>query len=291
VTADGRIGMTRVTIDETRNAVDIRSDLKPEQAKSDTVASAILIFGAGADIRITRDGAPIDKLQRVTVGGKPAIATPLLPDAPIRPEKEMEQRLAALEQAMAMPSWPDAGRMMLVSWWAAGPFAAGASGPETVDSLDAIKSAHYAGSAGEVRWQSLSPWGNRIFTSHAHRGIDSAFGANSETKGANEPVTYFIATVLRSDREQTVRLSMDHNPGPRKTKRTAYLNGAKLDQPLAKLRSGDNLLVYRMEQTTAAALGDTIRFSIGEPMYGIPVVQGVQYITPNGATDANPVLN
>jgi hypothetical protein len=93
IQADGQIGMTRVVVDETSRTIDVRSDFKPEQEADDSAASAVLVFGAGDDYRIMRDGAPMAGVTRLGVAGEEAMVVSLRSDGRVRPPAELEQRL------------------------------------------------------------------------------------------------------------------------------------------------------------------------------------------------------
>lgn len=284
VTGDGRLGMTRVVIDEANNTVDIRSDLKPEQEKYTTVASAILIFGTRADTTITRDGQALEAPRKETIDGKPAMVIPISPGVPLRSADEMTRLLRAADQAMALPAWPDAGKMMLVSWWIVGPLAPDDRRPEQISSVADFQNAP----PGGLAWSVLKPWGSAIYTPQPGRGVDSVFGSKSTGATSETPVTYYIGVGLRSETDQAVRFNINMSPGERGTKRTVFVNGKPLEKGIAQLKAGENVLVIRHEQTKAAEGGDRVQFGIGEPNYGLAVVRGVKYITPQGEADANP---
>lgn len=288
VTADGRLGMTRVVINEADNSVDIRSDLKSEQEKYETIASAILVFGTTPDARIMHDGVPLQNVRRETIGGQSAVVIPLSPNVPVRSVEEMSQRLKVAEAAFSMKSWPDANRMLLVSWWILGPVPKDDNSPQRVSSIEDFRSAKYPSPGGDLAWRVLKPWGSDIFSRHRGRGIDTVFGDGGDFR-SDDPVTYYIGVGIRSETPQDVRVNLNTEPGARGTRKAVFVNGAQSSKGLAPLKQGENAVVIRYEQTKSAPTGDSVRFTLGEPIFGLPVLRGVEYVTPQGAVQANPL--
>jgi hypothetical protein len=296
VTADDRLGMSIVTVDETTNHIDIQSHVKPEDVAKDGGASAFLVRGLPAGGRITHNGSELSGFQTQNIGGQPTVVIPIHPDRAVRPLGEIEDRLQRFEQLMSRASWPDFMRMQLLDWWIVGPFPQSETeefGPERTTSLDDMRGGHeFKGIDGQtVRWQPISPHA-ALFHPQPHRGIE-VFRAprpeNNHPTNHPEPITGYLGVGLRSEREQEVSLNLSWWGSSRGSTITLFLNGEEVKSNPVRLNAGDNVVVLRTRQKKAADTGDPIRFNIGDPIFGIPTVTGVQFVTPNHVGDVNPI--
>ena len=70
VTADGRIGLTRVVVHRQENRIEIDTAYKPGQEKEAGIATAVLISGAATPPHVTLNGHEMANLPTRTVAGK-----------------------------------------------------------------------------------------------------------------------------------------------------------------------------------------------------------------------------
>ncbi len=77
VTADGKIGLTRVVVRPAAQSVEIDSAFKPGQEKEPGTAKTFLIAGVAQPPQVTLNGKRVTKLETRTVDGKPVFAVPL----------------------------------------------------------------------------------------------------------------------------------------------------------------------------------------------------------------------
>ena len=294
ITADDRLGMTIVTMDEANNRLDIRSHVRPQDVGKGG-ATAILVRGLPAGARITHNGEAVESPVTQTIGGEPTIVLPVHPDRPVRPVEEIELRLGQFERVMSMAEWPDFMRMQLLDWWIVGPFPQSETeefGPERTTSIDEMRSGRsFKGIDGQtVKWQPISPHA-ALFHPQPHRGIEVFRAPRSENNHPTnhvEPITGYLGVGLRSEREQEVTLNLSWWGSSRGSTIDLFLNGEQVKSNPVRLNAGDNVLVLRTRQKKAAETGDPIRFNVGDPIFGIPTVTGVQYVTPNHVGDVNP---
>ncbi|OPZ24716.1 MAG: hypothetical protein BWZ02_02793 [Lentisphaerae bacterium ADurb.BinA184] len=78
VSADGKIGMLRVSVQPKTGAVDIDQAYLPEQRSVDGIAHALLLQGFAGPPAVTLNGQPLPTLEAATVAGQAVYMVPVL---------------------------------------------------------------------------------------------------------------------------------------------------------------------------------------------------------------------
>ena len=295
IVSDGLIGLARlhvdlpgktVTIDHARDA-GLASDPKLG------AATAFLLTGFPADVKIRYNDKEIDSPAKVQADGKNWLVVPLDPALPVRTGAEIETiwKLFADTTAGKVSADPAS---LFVHLDYAGPFpeAEGIYGPEKSLENSVTREDTYPGEGqdgAEVIWKNygggLPMPGIPPFTDKGGMGLFTI--SNAQSKGA---CTYYLHGILRSDKAQQVGLILnvaDHNGStPKELK--LWVNGkpqeitqGKKGLAVISLQAGENEILAKVRQDIERAKGmmDIVNMQVLDPVLFGPALEGVEWKT------------
>lgn len=274
VSADGRLGLARITVRPRENRLWLDYAVRDDQ-KTPDMATVLVVRGLRPRPALERNGQPCRDARNLTLEGKPALVIPLVPQMAAAAWDAVPRRYARARQVFALPNRPDPLENLIQDWQIVGPFDntdgrgfAAAYGPEQ----DPAKPS-YPGLNGEVAWQRL-------------RGSDQpALGPGPvDLLGrfpVKENVCAYALTRVVSDRERPAALFTGSDDTI-----TVWLNGKEVlakevyraaapdsERTEITLKKGVNTILVKVCQGTG---GWAFYLRLGDD-YGLPLTEGVVY--------------
>jgi hypothetical protein len=295
IVSDGLIGLARLHVDLPGKTVTI-DHAKGAGPASDPklgAATAFLLTGFPADVKIRYNDKEIDSPAKVQTDGKNWLVVPLDPALPVRTGAEIETiwKLFADTKAAKVSADPAS---LFVHLDFAGPFpeAEGIYGPEKSLDNSVTREDTYPGEGqdgADVVWKNFG-WGLPMpgippFTDKGGMGLFNHHHAKG--KGA---CTYYLHGVLRSDKAQQLGLILnvaDHNGStPKELK--LWVNGkpqeitqSKKGLAVISLQAGENEILAKVRQDIERPqwMMDTVNMQVVDPVLFGPALEGVEWKT------------
>ncbi|MHB9133361.1 MAG: hypothetical protein ACYDBB_20025 [Armatimonadota bacterium] len=277
VTADGRIGLSRIVVRPKENKLWIDYAVKDDQHTAD-MATALLVFGLKGTPTVEYNGSQLKGLTTVTLDGQTATVIPL--GAPLSKEavQLLPGRYRKAQQFLTMKERPDTRQLMVQDWYVAGPFAnvkgtgfATAYTPEkgTVD----LKATYTGVNDAQVTWKHVPPVnptglgaGSINFLTHI---------------GNQSDVCAYAYTRIFSDRDRAVSVFTGSDDTI-----TVWVNGKQVlakdvyrgaapdsEQATVQLKKGINDVLVKVCQGSG---GWEFYLRFGEE-FGLPLTEGIRY--------------
>jgi len=271
--------------------------------KDSTDASALLIAGAPADLKVTFNGTPYSAHLALATMGETGWRVLPLTGKP-RTKEQMMAVLAMMDKAPAV--WAAASpNQPFIQVDYAGPFPqkAGSYGPERAPGVFDAKAVYAAeGESGEdIGWRN---WGSgaksKVYGNAWPTGsqFDSVFMFRHNLSQSKGPCTYYLHAAVRSAAAQSVRLSLGIGNAPERAQ--MWLNGASAPLPekggavRITLKQGVNQLLFKVQQDPGMAVNaaNTILLKMGDQLFGLPNLVGVEWQAADGSwVTVNPKKN
>jgi hypothetical protein len=293
IVSDGLIGLARLHVDLPGKTVTIDHARGAGPASNPKLgaATAFLLTGFPADVKIRINGKKIDSPAKVQADGKSWLVVPLDPALPVRTSAEIETiwKLVADTKAAKVSADPE---NLFSHLDYAGPFpeAEGVYGPEKSPGAPFTRSETYPGEGqdgAEVVWKNLGlglpmprilPFkgGLHLFKHH-----------HARSEGA---CTYYLHGILRSDKARQVGLTLNVDAFPDATPKELklWVNGkpqeitqGKKGLAVISLQAGENQVLAKVRQDSEreARAADNASMGVGDPVLFGPALEGVEWKT------------
>lgn len=285
LTADGKVGLTQVVINDKTDEITIKHEFSPVEEASDKLAKNFLLFGAKAEPKIVLNGQTAQPVK-VAIGTETAWAIPLGGETP--------DSTAISERYARLADWkkdgtPTIETMKLYDWRVAGPFPGGTGQTET-EFAPEIKLAE---SEGKVDLKASYPMeGMEPVTWKAQRHTEAPMGGRSGAPifpVSDKPATFYaVAQVESKDLNRvTVTAKLD---GDSTSVVSCWVNGVKQRVPNpgggtfeVTLQPGITDFLFRITQTQTTKEPEKLSMSLGIPIFNTPMVQTVSYVLADGS--------
>jgi hypothetical protein len=294
IVSDGLIGLARLHVDLPGKTVTIEHarDAGPASDPKLGAATAFLLTGFPADVKIRCNGKEIESPAKLQADGKSWLVVPLDPALPVRTAAEIETIWKLLADTKAAKTVSDPASLFVHLDYA-GPFpeAEGIYGPEKSLGKPFTRTDTYPGEgqdSAEVVWKnygwSLPMPGIPPFTDMGGMGLFNHHHA--ESKGA---CTYYLHGILRSDKARQVGLILNVNDdgGTTPKELKLWVNGkpqeitqGKKGLSVISLQAGENEILAKVRQDIGRARGtDKVNMQVVDPVLFGPAVEGVEWKT------------
>ncbi|MBS3762340.1 MAG: hypothetical protein KGZ25_03440, partial [Planctomycetes bacterium] len=127
VSANGRLGLTRITVDPRNERVKVRYALKDKQKGHSDMASALMLSGFDEKPDVTLNGATVGNLKVFTADGGQAYGVPLVAEADL---DELPKKVARANELWKQVEESNARSTYFRDWHVVGPFDAGSYAQE-----------------------------------------------------------------------------------------------------------------------------------------------------------------
>jgi hypothetical protein len=295
IVSDGLIGLARLHVDLPGKTVTIDHAREAGRASDPKLgaATAFLLTGFPADVKIRCNGKEIESPGKVQADGKNWLVVPLDPDLPVRTSAEIETIWKLITDTKAAKAVSDPANLFVnLDYAGAFPEAEGIYGPEKSLGKPFTRTDTYPGEGqegAEVVWKNYG-WGHPMpglppFTDTGGMGLFNHHHA--QCKGA---CTYYLHGVVRSDKARQVGLTLNVDAYPDTTPKELklWVNGkpqeitqGKKGLAVISLQAGENQVLAKVRQDIEreARAGDKVNMQVGDPVLFGPALEGVEWKT------------
>ena len=301
IVSDGLIGLSRLHVDLPGKTVSIDHAWGAGPASDPKLgaATAFLLTGFPADVKIRCNGKEIESPAKLQADGKNWLVVPLDPALPVRTSAEIETIWKLIADTKAAKAVSDPASLFVHLDYA-GPFpeAEGIYGPEKSLGKPFTRTDTYPGEGQdgvEAVWKNYG-WGNPMpgippFTDDPVMKSMHLFSHHhAQSKGA---CTYYLHGILRSDKARQVGLTLNVDAFPDTTPKQLklWVNGkpqeitqGKKGIAVISLQAGENeiLAKVRQDREREAVACDKVNMQVADPVLFGPALEGVEWKTAQG---------
>jgi hypothetical protein len=298
VKADGRVPLMRLAAFPGENKYVVNYAWANEggpQGAGD--ARALYFTGMQAKPEITVNGEAAD-LIATTLDGKPCYALAL--GGELLPPAELTSRLRLIDSAQKFESWPNPDHHAFRSWFYLTGLAGGPEkfeekmGPELeMDGNPLSMDSSFQNEVGEgVEWKRFHV-ARGVGGPRPLEGIGRKEGESNATfsKPDERPATFFFYSEVEADANKEANVILKNLPDHVLARvyvgnDSVELKGGWNRSAPVKFKKGINPVLLKLTQTDDQVFG--MRFQLGGPLFGFPVVEGLYYITEEGRIPVTP---